>query len=246
LIAELLISTNEDLELPPHIQRKLEESSQRELYNILHSRDELLLKYMTLQVDCDRQWEKLPNDIRVLLVKRVVGEAYDISENQISWIESSHGGRQIPYDVLLARHDLHASLSLLIDDYAASLLRDPGAQKAIPLRREIRDEIPGEEPSIGTKGGRRGVLWFLLRPVFWVGRMFSTSIKFMSIALVAEPEFQRELAYLTTGTIFRRPLLFLATLVWRYARLIQGLLLPPMLVWSLYCSSNYSITVAPM
>lgn len=206
------------------MQRQLDMSSTHELLEILNRRDEELVRHLGLQTDFDRDWESLPNDVRKMLVKRVCAETYEINETQLKWIESKCGNRT-PYHVYLARRDLNTCLDLLVDDYAAALIRDP-AQKEVPVRREaVNDIVVDAENEVTPRRGR-------VRAIFRRGlRILRNTVKFLVIALVADPEFQRELAYLLTGNPLRKLFVFFLTRLWIYARFIQQIIVPLFMVF---------------
>ena len=232
VLAEMLVSQNEELQLPERIVRQLESSSTKELYEILNRRDHELVQHLALQTNCDRDWESLPNDIRVMLVKRVCGETYEINESQLKWLETNRCDPRVPYEVYLARRDLHAYLTLLIDDYTTSLLRDP-IQRTVPTRREVVDDlVSGAKQEVAPSNSRYGVIGHLLRPVVAVKRWLRTFVKFLFIVLIADPEFQREMAYLLTGSWLGVPVMFLATRIWIYSRFLQELVIPLFMVYS--------------
>jgi hypothetical protein len=234
VLAELLVSSTEELRLPLRVQRQLEASSTRELLEILNARDQELVRHLGLQTNFDHDWDNLPFDVKVMLVKRVCGETYEINETQLKWIESKCGNRT-PYLVYLARRDLNTCLALLIDEYTSTLLRDP-AQKTVPTRRESVNNIV-QEVQIGV-APRKSRVQFIKTPYRRVARIGRNFIKFLIVALIAEPEFQRELAYLLTGNPFRRIFVFILTRLWAYSRFIQDLLLPFFMVHSLQLFAN--------
>ena len=152
-----------------------------------------------------------------MFVKRVASEPHELNEIQLKWIESK--GNPSTY---LARRDLHACVCLMIEEHAAALLWDP-VQRTVPIRREIVDDmVTKAECATAPSQIRRGFLGMLFKPFSLMG----TFVKFMFLAFIAEPEFQRELAYCVGKSIFRIPIMFLATRVWIYARIIQNILVP--------------------
>ena len=241
-IAELLVSSKEELELPSRMKHQLESSSSQELAEILNRRDENLLRYLCLDTNCDLEWDRLPTDVRIMFVKRVASEHYEMSESQLRWIESNRcDQKRIDYQAYLARRDLHACATLSIDEYAAALLRDP-AQKVIPVRREIRNDIIDEaDRDMAPSDIRSGCLKFFLKPFVRVRTSLRSFIKFFFLAFVAEPEYHRELAYTLNGSVLKKPITFIATSFWRYSWMVQNFLLPFFLVRSisivLICSS---------
>ena len=237
VLAELLVSSREELELPHRIRHQLETSSSRELYDIINRRDEELVRHLCLDTNCDLEWDSLPNDVRATFVKRVISEPYELNDVHLRWIESK-SGQKIPCHTYLARRDLHGCVCLMIEEYAASLLRDP-VQRTVPVRREVvNDMVLDAERAMDPSTVRTGFFSTLLRPLDSISRVVRTVVKFMFLAFIAEPEFQRELAYCLTGSLLRIPLTFIATRVWIYSRMIQNLLVPFFFVCSLLNNSN--------
>jgi hypothetical protein len=214
---------NEELELPYRILRQLETSSAQELYEIRNRRDQVLLQHLCLQVDCDREWESLPNDVRIMLVNRVCGETYKINETQTQWLESR---TRIPVNAYISRRDLHCYITLMIDDYTATLLRHP-VQQTLSSRWEVSHDLVAEVQKEVASTPHRSIL----RPFIALVRSLRTFVKFGVLAMIAEPEFQRELAYLLKRSWFRRPIMFMSTRIWICARMIQNLLVP----WFIVC-----------
>jgi hypothetical protein len=215
------------------MKRQLENSSCGELRQVLNRRDEELVRHLCLDTYPDREWESLPHEVRKMFVKRVAGEPYEFLEIQRDWIESNRCNQKIPYQTYLARRDLHASVSLLIDEYSAALLRDP-IQRTVAVRREIINDIAGEADR-AVAPSKTGLGWrILLKPFIRIKTALATFLKFTFLALIAEPEYQRELVYVLNGNILRIPVTFLATRLWIYSRIIQNLLLPFFLVLLLH------------
>jgi hypothetical protein len=226
VIAELLVSSTEELILPQRMKRQLEESSSQELLQVLNRRDEELVRHLCLDTHCDRQWESLPNDVRVMFLRRVACEPFEVNDSEVEWIESNRcDQKQIHHQTYLARRDLHACVSLLIDEYAAALLRDP-VQKTISVRREIINDIAAEAAREVAPLEIRSGWRILLKPFTRIRRFSSIFVKFLFLGFIAEPEYQRELVYVLRGNFFKRPITFLATALWSYARFLQNILLP--------------------
>jgi hypothetical protein len=220
VIAEFLISFHEKLELPLRIKLQLEKSSSEELYKFLHRRDEELARHICLGKDPDHGWENLPAKVRTMLLKRIASDAYEIDESQREWIQSQ---QSIPYDTFLARRDLHGCLTLLIDEYVATLLRDP-AHKPPTDTRVVVNLVTAAEHEVAPERPT-GLLHTIFLPLSLLGRALQTFIKFFVLAFIAEPEYQRELAYVLRGRFLKTPVMLLATTVWAYARIVQDLVM---------------------
>ena len=247
VVAELLVSSEEELDLPLRMKRQLDMSSTEELYAILNRRDRELVRHLCLGKDPDFCWEYLPNDVRVMLIKRAGSARYEIDKSQMEWIQTMNNNTtQISYNVSLARRDLNACITLMIHEYTSTLLRDP-AQRSVPTRQPIHDDITREiELEVAPDDDSHGVLGALTRPYSRFARSIRTFIKFFVLALIAEPEFHRELAYVLTGKFLRRPITFIATRIWIYARILQDMILPFFLVIPFTLFLIYSSTIGRM
>jgi hypothetical protein len=69
-------------------------------------------------------------------------------------------------------------------------------------------------------------LWHgIFRPIALLCRALQTFVKFFVLAFIAEPEYQRELAYVLRGRFLKTPVMFIATCVWVYARIVQDVVM---------------------
>ena len=211
------------------IINQLETLSDKELYEILSRRDDELIKHLTLDTDCDRDWENLPNDVKVMFFKRVCGEAYEVNGSGLKWLETNRCNPQVPYDVYLARHDLYMRLELLISDYAASLLRTP-ALHIMSNQHQVNRNLVSEAKREIAMSNRHGVIDYLLAPFLAAKRWLRTFAKFSFIVLIADPEFQREMAYLLRQSWLGAIVMFLTTRLWMYSHFLQELLVPLFMV----------------
>ena len=75
-------------------------------------------------------------------------------------------------------------------------------------------------------------------------RFFRSLPKFFILAFVAEPEYQRELAYVLGSTFLKIPIRFVATRIWIYARWIQDFVLSFFLVRFLAFTLTISSIIA--
>ena len=168
-----------------------------------------------------------------MFLKRVTSEAYALNENLLSWIERNRCGESgVSCQTYVARENLHVCVALLIDEYATNQLREP-LQTVVPARRPIPNSIAAEvERKLRPTAEKSGLLVIVFKPFAFVGKSMRTFIKFLFLALIAEPEFQRELAYVLTGNIFRKIITFMVTRIWIFARFMQVSILPFFFVFS--------------
>jgi len=158
-----------------------------------------------------------------MLLRRVESQSCEINAGQLEWIKSLSA--RVPVDTFLARRDLHVWLTLLIDDYVALLLR---AQRSVPERRKTLNYVQRIEDSVAPLPRRRGIFAYL--PFNYIARTLRGFIKFLFLAFIAEPDFQRELAYALRRMWIRPVVMFIATSAWFYAKFVQDIVLPFYLV----------------
>jgi hypothetical protein len=232
VLVEQLLQLEHGLAIPYRIRRQLETSSIEELNAIIDSREQALARHLCLQVNIDRDWGSLPQDIRAMLVKRVSNEGYQITDAISEWLYN-HCGRQTQPEQYLARRDHHVHLSLLIHEYAVRLLRRPSQRSVATRRHAIDTSVSDIDKEVAPSRNRAGFTSWLRHPFFRTFRLFGTILKFTVLMLIAEPEFQRELAYLLKGNKLKHLIMFVSTRFCIYARLIQQTVLPWFMVWSL-------------
>jgi len=232
VLAEQLLQVEHGFMVPYRIRRQLEMSSIEELQTIVDRRDQTLVQHLCLQINTDRDWESLPQGVREMLVKRVSSEVYQITDALTEWLHH-HSGEQLQPEQYLARRDHHVHLSLLIHQYAVRLLRKP-SQRAVETRRDMIDNSLSDiDREVAPSQNRAGYIHWLRFPFVRVFRSFGTIMKFTVLMLIAEPEFQRELAYLLKGNKLKHLIMFLSTRFCIYAHLVQQAVLPWFMVSSL-------------
>jgi hypothetical protein len=228
VLSELLVSSKLELKLPTRIKCQLQQSSRLELFQIVTHRDNELVRHLCLDINCDLEWDDLPNDVRVILMNRVKSQPQVFSPSQLQWIQKNRcNGNVLSYRTYLASQDIHACLTLLIDEYAGNRLREPNSNTT-PERRPVTtiDVAAEAERELRPRSEDAPIFKIIFKPFDLVANFIKTSIKFLFLACIAEPEFQRELACVLTGGIFRRLVTFLITRIWIFARFLQNLILP--------------------
>lgn len=234
--------SDEELRLPHRIQRQLELSSPQELHRIRNRRDEEMVHQLGLHVNFDREWDTISREVRDLLVKRICGEAYEINAAQIEWIKSKRA-KDINYATYLARRNLNACLTLLVDDSVENLLRNPAQKSVAPRREPSRNSMDEFRQEVTPDVGR---FLYIHRPLRRIYRIVLNTIKFVVMAMIAEPEFQRELAYLLSRNPLKTPVIVVLSWLWLYARFVQDKIYPLFLVRPTNVSSNCSSMVGLM
>jgi hypothetical protein len=174
-----------------------------------------LLKQLCLGFNCDTDWDALPRDIRNILLRRCMGEDTCISDHQWEWLQQTLCESQMDTRELgtyIARCNLGASMSVNIHNYALVSC----------------ESYSGQENQTDSPVSSKIKLSFLKAPFSWTYHTTGKMVKFFIIAIVADPEFQREFDYVISkrSTIIKVPVTFLANMLWSYGKLFQNWLLP--------------------
>lgn len=171
-----------------------------------------LLKQLCLGFNCDTDWDRLPKEIRAVLLNRCLGQDCQISAAQWEWLSASlcqFDTRDL--NVYVARCNLGAGVALDLLGYC----QKNNVHGTAKRESETKDHIA----HVNTK------LTFLKKPFSYLYHSLGIGIKFFVISMVAEPEFQREFDYSMSrkAAIIRVPMVLLLNGVWTYARFIQNL-----------------------
>ncbi|KAJ5922453.1 hypothetical protein N7516_010156 [Penicillium verrucosum] len=175
-----------------------------------------LLRQLCLGFEPDLHWDKLPTEVRDLLLKRCLGQQCSLSNSQRQWLQKSLCTFDTDdLDVHVARCNLGAATAISVLDYAhwgtgeAAFPKEPETSKYISY-------IPRKLPI---------ALSLVRSPASYIYHKLGTIVKFFVVALVADPEFQREFNHVTQTlpTVVRVPIRFLFNMVWVYSKIVQDL-----------------------
>ena len=175
-----------------------------------------LLRQLCLGFECDSHWEKLPKEVRITLLNRCLGKPCQLSDAQRHWLQENLCKFDIQdLDIHVSRCNLGVATAVSILEYAHYGTGEAAVSKAA--------EVITCGPQFPRK--RTGIAFFVRTPASYVYHTFGSIIKFMAVALVADSEFQREFNNVMSlcPAVIRVPCVFLLSLVWTYAKLIQDL-----------------------
>ncbi|KAL4882776.1 hypothetical protein BJY04DRAFT_186007 [Aspergillus karnatakaensis] len=175
-----------------------------------------LLRQLCLGFECDFHWEKLPKAVRKALLNRCLGESCELSEKHYQLLESSICQFDVKdLTVHIARSNLGAAAAVSILDYATYGTGEAGALKDSETAAYI-PYLPKQLPTIA---------YFIMKPLVSGYYAVGSALKFGIVAMVADPEFQREYNHVMSAYpgIIRAPSVFLLNLLWKYAKLMQDL-----------------------
>jgi glycosyltransferase involved in cell wall biosynthesis len=171
-----------------------------------------LTRHLCLGFQCDLDWDKLPSEIRVSLVNRCLGKTCQISERQWQWLEETLCKFDTDsLNVHTARCNLGCAIAATALDYSRQESGEPTVSKGAETKGYIT-HIPEKLP---LSNRLFSGLW----------HQIATLVKFIVIAMVADPEFHRELDYVMKdrSRFIRVPSIFFLSMIWIYARKVQNL-----------------------
>jgi glycosyltransferase involved in cell wall biosynthesis len=173
-----------------------------------------LLRQLCLGFEADIHWDKLPVEVRKVLLSRCVGQPCSLSNSQRQWLQQSLCQFDTnDLDVHVARCNLGAAMAISILDYSHYGTGEAAIPKE-PETAEFISYVPRKLPL---------PLTLLRSPFSYVYHKLGSIVKFIFIALIADPEFQREFDHVskTLPTVVRVPSVFLLNMVWIYAKIVQ-------------------------
>lgn len=236
VLAEMLATSNEpdeELSIPQGIQRQLEHSAQ-DRKKIISFTDKALLRHLMLGLDCDTEWDSLPEEIRKFLLSRCFLQRSYLSRGQKDWIRArfcQHADFEV--DEYIARCNLGVAFTTLVTEHASMLdaqSSDDGLfDHSVALESEFQKFVAAETM---PQDAPRRLLDTLWAPFVRIHQILVTMMKFVVVTIVADPEFQRELDYTLAGSpsFFRWPVTIILSGMWSYCKVLQQILIPMVLL----------------
>ncbi|KAF1999703.1 glycosyltransferase family 4 protein [Amniculicola lignicola CBS 123094] len=222
MLAQTLVAEDTIYEgptIPEGIKERLE-SSATERAHVIKSSDALFLRYLLLDVDCDTEWDNLPGTIRSALLKRLSGQTSDLSAEEKAWIlKKQTSVNVIDPEEYVARCILAARLTLWTKDYISTCEHTNAYQ--IDKDADESSQYRLLRPTSGRQSLPR---YIIVRVV----QLWKACIKFVILSLTSDPEYQRELDYVTKSQplVIRRTITFALNSVWWYCKILQQLIIP--------------------
>ncbi|CAG7971978.1 unnamed protein product [Penicillium olsonii] len=177
-----------------------------------------LLRQLCLGFEADLHWDKLPSEVRDVLLKRCLGQQCSLSNSQRQWLQRNLCNFDTDdLDIHVARCNLGAATAISVLDYAhwgtgeAALPKEPETSKYISY-------VPRKLPI---------ALSMIRSPASYIYHTLGTMVKFFVVALVADPEFQREFNHVTQDlpSAIRVPTVFVMNMIWVYSKIMQDFFL---------------------
>ncbi|KAI1843142.1 hypothetical protein JX266_010669 [Neoarthrinium moseri] len=231
-LAQLLVVdhfSHDDVSIPEGIKHRLETDPSGRVKFIQKS-DDTLLRYVLLGIDCDREWEMLPESVQAFMLRRCSG-SFDAPIVEVEeWI-CSRFGSQNSHDARthIARCDLGASMIQGVLSYARSVETD-GFYSTEETEYGGNSETNSLIPRPNTHQDPT-FLSTLKRMVALSLRSIKLGIKFFILSFVADPEYQRELDFLVcqTNRYICWPFVLFLNTIWAYCKVLQTIIIPVVL-----------------
>ena len=205
-------------------------SSSTQAQAVAQSCEDEALRFLALGFDVDILWDRLPRDIRELIIKRCTGQDDGVTRSQNEWLVTHHA-QGTPVKTFLTRCNFGAFVAMSGRHFALGA-RDYTRDDAIDEKFYHEDTLDSlsflrVKPPI-AKFTMKKIGRSLKVPFSAVYHNLGVCLKLFAIAFVAEPEFQRELDYAlhSTPMIIRHIILFLATGVWKYTKFLHTMVMP--------------------
>jgi hypothetical protein len=231
-LAELLVVdgvTDREITLPEGIQRYLGSSPKARAF-VINNGNKVLLRHLLLGVSPEIEWDNLPKHIRAFLLKHCTGHSAQLSHDEEEWITSKTCATDAfnCYEYI-SRYDLSAALIASTIAYARAYGTPRGTLGTDSDGLYLNDEDVFANSELAINQASRGPF---KRFIFRFRMIFNSSLKFLVLSLVADPEYQRELDYMVRNTpmFIHWPVTFFLNGIWMYVKFLQGLILPIVLL----------------
>lgn len=188
-----------------------------------------LLRCLCLGLDCDTQWEELPEHIRQLFLRRCMGARTPYTSTVMTWInENVRAEASCTILSRMARYDLGAFLAINKSSYFRTHVRSAGTggsfgPSAADIQESHRPIFNQSATSIVSI-----LQSYVCIPITYGYHAIGTASKFFVLAMMADTEYQRELrgALRSTPHFISTPVTFLLTGLWIYCRWAMSSVLP--------------------
>jgi hypothetical protein len=228
ILAELLVADRNndgEIAISEGVKHQLRVSA-KDRAHVIAGGDKMILRHLLLGVNPETMWDDLPQNIRTFLLAHSAGQSHVLSIEEEDWIAArSCAADAFSCEDYIARYHLSATLTTAIVAYA---------RRAGPARINFTidsNSLNLDEECIATNSNlvftraAKGPLGYLTTRV---KRVWMACVKFLILSLVADPEYQRELDYMTSTlpSSIRYPITFPLNGIWCYAKFLQSLIIP--------------------
>jgi hypothetical protein len=188
-----------------------------------------LLRHLCLGYECDTQWDSLPLDIRRLFLRRCLGARGPYTNTEMSWINANVSAEDACTILSrVARYDLGAFLT--VNKYNYFKNQQDQAYNEKEYRQNTADILHSHHPILNHSA--TSILGFFTEyirvPLAYIYHSAGTWVKFVVLAAMADPEYQRELSCVLKDSprFIAKPVTFILTGLWIYCRWTMSVSLP--------------------
>jgi hypothetical protein len=188
-----------------------------------------LLRHLCLGYECDTQWDSLPLDIRRLFLRRCLGARGPYTNTEMSWINANVSAEDACTILSrVARYDLGALLT--VNKYNYFKNQQDQAYNEKEYRQNTADILHSHHPILNHSA--TSILGFFTEyirvPLAYIYHSAGTWVKFVVLAAMADPEYQRELSCVLKDSprSIAKPVTFILTGLWIYCRWTMSVSLP--------------------
>ncbi|KAJ6115000.1 hypothetical protein N7486_000778 [Penicillium sp. IBT 16267x] len=184
------------------------------LSTVVHWAKKELLNHLCFGLEPDIHWDTLPVGVRTALLSRCLGQPCNVTRSQRQALKGSLSRFfSEDIDLHIARCNLGVATAISILEYAhigTGEVGFPRDAKTPEFTQYLSRKLPSS-------------ISLVYAPFSFIYTKLGLISKFIMIALVADPEFQREFDHVTKSlpTIVRVPVVFLLNMVWVYAKAMQ-------------------------
>ncbi|KAL2828818.1 hypothetical protein BJY01DRAFT_255241 [Aspergillus pseudoustus] len=237
VLAELLVhDDNDGLPIPDGIKSQLQVSHRSERERLVSGTEKTILRHLLLGIDIEQEWDLLLHDVQIFLLQRARGQAQHLPSSVAGWM-CSRFRLSCSSDLVnwIARCDLSAAVAAHVSNYAQGIVADDKVMTVMvsSLRSSQHQVVSSTQISnphhhTDEPEGLLGFLGAAKKQLVQFYQGINTSIKFTVLALVADPEYQRELHYVLRNKprILAGPATRCLTGIWLTCKVLQDLIIP--------------------
>jgi hypothetical protein len=183
-------------------------------------------------IDSDTEWDALPYRIKKLLLRRLQGEISRLDTEEVEWIRTRSRLSDISAVKQYVKLCDQALADLLIARIESSENQKTPRQTVLASALSESQDAPVSSLPISS----RGRMTFITRALVCIYEALGWTVKILVVCLVADPELQRELDYITRSKhiVLRGFIKTVACGLWLYCKTLQRVILPFFIVSCFY------------
>ncbi|KAH7159653.1 hypothetical protein B0J13DRAFT_110305 [Dactylonectria estremocensis] len=197
--------------LSKRIEFELSHDSVPHLTRIVLKTEREMMRHLCLDTDVDAEWERVPRDVREVILRRIAGEPVALSSEFTEWAAESK--------INLLTEDFHVSLTLEVYEKCEDRL---GQVNAFPEEgQNVVPPTPADlRPMIISRTGKSlTILQSIWRSIISVPVVF---VKWVAIISGGGSNMERELVYCLRNIPLRGVFVFIILAIWKACRIMKN------------------------